>query len=92
VNKSISRPEKPGERPDGPNQPADFLGNKLTEQAEAPKAVDVTQDDIRRVMSALGQRGGRKGGKRRMETMTQQERSNIAFKAARARWSKAQKP
>ncbi len=39
-------------------------------------------------MSALGQRGGQKGGKRRMETMTQAERSAVAFKAAQARWGK----
>jgi hypothetical protein len=29
---------------------------------------------------------GRKGGKRRLETMTAEERSALAQKAARARW------
>jgi hypothetical protein len=42
-------------------------------------------------MSALGTRGGQKGGKRRLETMTQKERSDVAYKAAQARWSKAKK-
>jgi hypothetical protein len=40
-------------------------------------------------MAKLGARGGKKGGKRRMQTMTQEQRSEIALKAARARWAKA---
>ena len=71
------------------NQRMHALGKESTEQAPGP--VEVTQDDIRRVMSALGHRGGKKGGKRRMETMTQKQRSEIAFKAARARWDKVKK-
>jgi hypothetical protein len=42
-------------------------------------------------MSALGSKGGKIGGKRRMETMTQKQRSDIAFKAAQARWNKDKK-
>lgn len=44
--------------------------------------------EISRVMSAMGRRGGRIGGKRRLVTLTPEERSKIALKAARARWSK----
>lgn len=68
------------------------LGKRSTEPAapESP-APEVTPEDIRRVMSALGSRGGKKGGKRRMETMTDKERSDVAYKAARARWDKAPK-
>ena len=66
------------------------LGKRSTEQA-APAAPKVTPEEIRRVMSALGQRGGKKGGKRRLETMTDKERSDVAYKAARARWDKAKK-
>lgn len=40
-------------------------------------------------MRAIGKRGGRIGGKRRMETMTPQEREQAALKAARARWDRA---
>jgi hypothetical protein len=69
-----------------------FLGNKSTSGAlEAPKPQKATQEEISRVMSALGRRGGKKGGKRRLETMTQKKRSDIAFKAARARWDKVSK-
>jgi hypothetical protein len=88
--KSVSKSSQPKKLPTEMNQRMHFLGNKSTEQAEAPKPLGVTQDEIRRVMSALGQRGGKKGGKRRMETMTQKERSEIAFKAAKARWGKVQ--
>jgi hypothetical protein len=52
---------------------------------DAPTA---TKDEVSRVMSVLGRKGGRVGGKRRMETMTPEQRSAIALKAARARWAK----
>jgi hypothetical protein len=35
---------------------------------------------------ALGRRGGRKSGKARMEKMTPEQRSEVARKAAAARW------
>jgi phage gp16-like protein len=50
----------------------------------------VTKSEISRVMAALGRKGGKKGGKRRLQTMTPEERSQIALKAAKARWSKPQ--
>jgi len=37
-------------------------------------------------MAELGRKGGKKGGKRRLETMTSRERIEIARKAAQARW------
>ena len=42
-------------------------------------------------MAKLGAKGGKVGGQRRMATMTQEQRSEIALKAARARWAKAAK-
>jgi hypothetical protein len=39
-------------------------------------------------MSAMGTKGGKIGGKRRMQTMTAEQRSQIALKAAQARWKK----
>lgn len=41
-----------------------------------------------KIMSQMGRRGGKIGGKRRLETMTPEARSAVALKAARARWSK----
>ena len=37
---------------------------------------------------ALGRLGGRKGGKARAAKLTPEERSEIARKAAKARWAK----
>ncbi len=49
---------------------------------------DVPPDVLHLVMSAMGRKGGQIGGKRRLETMTDQERTAAALKAARARWAK----
>ena len=46
-----------------------------------------TKEQVSLVMAELGRRGGKIGGKRRMETMTAKERTEIARKAAKARWS-----
>lgn len=42
------------------------------------------------VMRQMGRKGGKIGGKRRLETMTDAERSKSARKASKARWSKGQ--
>jgi hypothetical protein len=39
-------------------------------------------------MAEMGRRGGKIGGKRRAENMTPKERSQLALKAAKARWNK----
>ena len=39
------------------------------------------------VMAAMGRKGGKIGGKRRLETMTASVRKKAASKAARARWN-----
>jgi hypothetical protein len=68
-----------------------------SEQADekAPKKkaakLQVTKSEISRVMSALGTKGGRIGGKRRLKTMTPEQRSQAALKAAKARWGKHKK-
>ena len=48
----------------------------------------VSQRDISRVMAAMGRKGGKIGGKRRLATMTPEQRREIALKAAKTRWSK----
>jgi len=52
--------------------------------ADAP-----SDDEISRVMAELGRRGGRIGGRVRARNMSEEERSNAAALAARARWQKA---
>jgi hypothetical protein len=53
---------------------------------EPPTASDPTPEQISAVMAALGKKGGKIGGKRRLETMTKKQRSYLASKAAKARW------
>jgi hypothetical protein len=38
-------------------------------------------------MAEMGRQGGRVGGKRRLVTMTAKKRSEVAMKAAKARWN-----
>ena len=46
---------------------------------------------VQKVMRDMGAKGGRIGGKRRLETMTDEQRRRSARKAAKARWAKAKK-
>ena len=46
-----------------------------------------TADEIRRVMSALGKIGGPIGGKARAKKLSKKRKSEIAQKAALARWN-----
>jgi len=55
-------------------------------EAEEP---EIDKATISAVMSALGQKGGKIGGKRSLETMTARDRSQRALEAARARWRKS---
>ena len=46
---------------------------------------------VQQVMREMGAKGGKIGGKRRLETMTEEQRRRSARKAAKARWSKTKK-
>ena len=43
---------------------------------------------LSQVMAAIGRKGGKIGGKRRLVTMTDEHRSRVASDAAKARWAK----
>jgi hypothetical protein len=58
---------------------------------ESIETEEVTLTLEQQVMRTMGAKGGRIGGKRRLETMTSEQRSKSAKKAAKARWSKAKK-
>jgi hypothetical protein len=79
-----------GKRPRDPNQPAKWIVDMSTGQAtEAPASPPPpAPTDISAYMAAIGRKGGQIGGKRRMKTMTKEQRSKVASKAARARWKK----
>ena len=75
-------------RPADPMQLAKLVRDIATGHVRDEKHSVPTADDIRRVMSALGKRGGQKGGKARAKKLSGTRRSEIAKKAALARWSK----
>jgi hypothetical protein len=64
-----------------------FLGAQSTKEKNAPEAT-VTDAEVSRVMSILGRKGGKIGGRKRAESMPAERRREIALKAARSRWDK----
>ena len=48
----------------------------------------LSKNQISAFMSDLGRKGGKIGGKRRLETMSAKTRTEVARKAANARWAK----
>jgi hypothetical protein len=79
---------KKTKRPTDINQLAHFMVNASTQEEIEPEPDLPTKSQISALMAHLGQKGGRIGGKRRLQTMTPTERKKIAKKAAQARWSK----
>lgn len=71
------------------NQWARHLVDESTAEPEAP--APITPAALSAYMSALGRKGGIIGGKRRLVTMTQEERSAVGLKAAKARWKRVKK-
>ena len=83
--KRISKPNRPRDV----NLTARQLVALSTDQP-TPAPIEPTPSplDISLVMAEMGRRGGRIGGKRRLETMTAARRRKIAKKAADIRWAK----
>jgi hypothetical protein len=76
--------------PQDVNQWVRHMVDQSTAEPE-PDAPPIAPAALSAYMAAIGARGGRIGGKRRMETMTFEQRSAIGVKAARARWPKGRK-
>jgi hypothetical protein len=75
--------------PQDVNQAAFQMVHRATAGDESTDhPANVTKSDISRVMAAMGRKGGKIGGKRRLETLTPERRSEIAIKAAESRWAK----
>lgn len=64
---------------------AAVLSLTTSDAANADKAI------LSKVMAEMGRKGGKIGGKRRLETMTAAQRKRVAKKAAKARWAKKKK-
>jgi hypothetical protein len=83
-----------GKRPRDPNQLAKWIvdqstgENPIQEQEPEPKPASAVPPNLSEYMAAMGRKGGQIGGKRRLKTMTKEQRQKVAAKAARARWNK----
>jgi len=78
-------------RPMDINQAAFQMVRRSTgTDAPEPRPAKVS-DAVSRVMAAMGRKGGKIGGKRRLSTMTAEQRREVALQAAKARWSKHKK-
>ena len=67
------------------------MGERSTiepEPAPVKKPPRPSKAEISRVMSAMGRKGGKIGGKASLVTMTPEKRRERALRAAKARWDK----
>ncbi len=83
-------PKEKTKRPADINQPAHYLVAQSTAELQAELETEVIDGDFR-VMASLGRKSGKIGGKRPPRDLTQEKRSEIACKAAEARWAKRTK-
>ena len=74
-------------RPRDANQLAKSIVDIATGEHEEQK-VDPSADQLKAAAAALGRKGGLKGGPARAKALSQKRRSQIAKKAAAARWNK----
>lgn len=81
-----------GKRPRDPNQLAKWVVDHSTDETpvkDAPAASGSSATvNLSEYMAAIGRKGGQIGGKRRLKTMTKEQRTKVAAKAAKARWNK----
>jgi hypothetical protein len=69
------------------NQAAFQMVQRSTAEPEPqPPSKKPSKVEISRIMSAMGKKGGKIGGKRSLATMTPEERRERALQAAKARW------
>ncbi|OPY82521.1 MAG: hypothetical protein A4E65_00821 [Syntrophorhabdus sp. PtaU1.Bin153] len=70
--------------PKGQKRPADVIGNAITVAKIATGEIEESATDTKE----YAREGGRKGGRLRAERISPARRSEIARKAAEARWGK----
>ncbi|MGH8071785.1 MAG: histone H1 [Candidatus Entotheonellia bacterium] len=73
-------------RPRDINQLAKFIVDVSTGDAELPEC---QPDNKNPAAVELGKLGGKKGGKARAAKLTEEQRKDIARRAAQARWKKS---
>lgn len=77
-------PERSKKRPRDPNE----MAKSIVEEATGPTEPQPEEPAKDPAAVELGRRGGLKGGKARAAKLSAKKRSQIARKAAAARWSK----
>ncbi len=82
-------PNRSSKRPSDLNQLAKWIVDTST--GEGSPGVVTASKEKNPAAVALGSLGGRKGGKARAEKLTEEQRSDIARKAAAARWQRDEK-
>ncbi len=70
------------------NEIAFQLVQRATQEPESKQDTTQVPASISEYMAAIGSKGGKIGGKRRLKTMTPEQRRKNAQKAAKARWRK----
>ena len=74
--------------PSDPNLAGADIVSRSLEAHDKPSPPRDFNAQLSAYMSKLGQKGGKVSGERRMENLTQEKRSEIALKAAQARWAR----
>ncbi len=64
------------------------IAASIVAQATGTAVAEIPADALSRIMSAMGRRGGLKGGKARAAALSPAKRKAIAKKAAAARWKR----
>ena len=78
-------PDRSRKRPRDPSQLAKFIVDVATGAREDQKST-LDEQDKNPAAVALGRLGGLKGGRARAETLSKKKRTEIARRAAKARW------
>ena len=75
--------------PKGQKRPADVIGNAVRVMEIATGEAE-EEDEAKPEKNEAAAELGRRGGKKRAESMTPKQRAEIAKKASQARWQKGQ--
>lgn len=70
------------------NELAKLIVDQIIAETESEDTLELTRPEKNPAAVALGKLGGLKGGKARAASLTPEQRTAIAKKAAQARWQK----
>ena len=89
-----------GKQPRDPNQLAKWIADRSTGETPEPEhalepatsSSSTIPPQLSEYMTSIGRKGSQIGGKRRLKTMTKEQRRKVVAKAARTRRKKANAP